>query len=732
MILQALYELAQAEQLIGDPDFEYKPISWVIRLREDGTLVNIEDHRRNVNEGKTTRSGKSLNAKWQGKNEVVPVQPTRTSGDSAFFLVDKAEYVFGIDPNGKRPPDKLAQRAGLFRERLETCAANSGDPGTKVVVNFLRSIEHNAPALPEDVTASDLFAFRVGESGFVHLRPEVKAWWKQQREAEEGDARYRCLITGEPVVTVELFPQIKRVPGGTPSGVALVSHNLRAFESYGLSGNDNAPVSRAASQAAAAALNRLLHREPDKAFGRPDLKPRHVRLSNDTVVVYWSPHGDPDALDAIAGLTEAESTEVVADAYKSVWRGEPPTLRDASRFYAMTLTGTQGRLIVRDWFETTVDDVLKSLGQYFEHISIDDAWRRGNAQPPSLWQLKSSLALDPAKIPSTFMQQWWRVVTRPKLALPASIVARVLDRLQATVASEGYLTPTPFALLRLYLVRQGDSQMGPHLNKLHPRPAYHCGRLMAILSRVQDEARGEGQTNATVNRKFFGAVMTSPGLYFGRLLALAEKAHLRKIGGDRESFFRDNIAEVLSAMGDDMPRMLRMEDQSYFVLGFYQQMAHLAALPPMKMLRATTRGVWVQSYGEQVVANALTAEKIDWWYDTEVPVDNRQRYRRPDFYIPSPNPSARVFLEVLGKMDDEQYQRDWEAKKQDYRLLGILPHEEKGDASGGRLYWINTTRPKGERLDPTAIREQIKTWFGYLVDAVDPSFDEPSEEPDNV
>mgnify|MGYP006976785416 CR=1 FL=1 len=48
MILKALCELAQAEELIGDPDFEHKPVSWVVRLREDGSLVHINEDRKSV------------------------------------------------------------------------------------------------------------------------------------------------------------------------------------------------------------------------------------------------------------------------------------------------------------------------------------------------------------------------------------------------------------------------------------------------------------------------------------------------------------------------------------------------------------------------------------------------------------------------------------------------------------------------------------------------------------
>ncbi len=51
MILQALVQLAENEKLIADPDFEFKPVAWIVRLKEDGTCIGIEDNRQNLNEG---------------------------------------------------------------------------------------------------------------------------------------------------------------------------------------------------------------------------------------------------------------------------------------------------------------------------------------------------------------------------------------------------------------------------------------------------------------------------------------------------------------------------------------------------------------------------------------------------------------------------------------------------------------------------------------------------------
>ena len=62
-------------------------------------------------------------------------------------------------------------------------------------------------------------------------------------------------------------PLVKNVPGGTTSGVALVSFNKSAFESYGWEEKSGVPVanvaiSEHAAQASMTALNRLLNPNP--------------------------------------------------------------------------------------------------------------------------------------------------------------------------------------------------------------------------------------------------------------------------------------------------------------------------------------------------------------------------------------------------------------------------------------------------------------------------------------
>ncbi len=91
MILKALYELAKREVLVPDPDFEIKPVSWVIRVGDNGRFLSVEP----LKHAEWLPEGSKKKPKMLGIPMFVPYQGSRTSGDRAFFLVDKAEYTLG-------------------------------------------------------------------------------------------------------------------------------------------------------------------------------------------------------------------------------------------------------------------------------------------------------------------------------------------------------------------------------------------------------------------------------------------------------------------------------------------------------------------------------------------------------------------------------------------------------------------------------------------------------------
>jgi len=126
-------------------------------------------------------------------------------------------------------------------------------------------------------------------------------------------------------------------------------------------------------------------------------------------------------------------------------------------------------------------------------------------------------------------------------------------------------------LMRAYLVRKGDEHMEPYLNQEHPAPAYHCGRLMAVLAQIQWAALGD--VGAGVVQRYYAAASVTPSLVLGRLIRLSNY-HLDKIDNKGWAVnLQNRLAAIMGQFQDRMPRSLDLEGQSLFALGYYQQLA---------------------------------------------------------------------------------------------------------------------------------------------------------------
>ena len=137
MILQALYDLAQREGLMEDPDFEPKPVAWLVRLSDKGELLGIVGtHVMGPGPGKGP-------AKEVAKPFMIPRQPTGKSGTKApaSFFVDNAKYVFGLTTKDKKFSAKEGQeKCKAFRDLIAECAAHTSDQGANAVLKFLEDV----------------------------------------------------------------------------------------------------------------------------------------------------------------------------------------------------------------------------------------------------------------------------------------------------------------------------------------------------------------------------------------------------------------------------------------------------------------------------------------------------------------------------------------------------------------------------------------------------------------
>lgn len=525
MILQALYQLALRESLVDDLDYEPKPVGFVIRVDDGGRFLGCQS----TYSTPQVEEGSRKKPIPRARTFMVPREPPRTSGARAFFFIDKAEYALGIDPDGKRPADKLAVRFELFRQRVEECAAATHDPGAIAVRDFLTRLAEGDPfLLSDEAKANDLFAFAYrGCEELITDRNAVKAHFKGLRGAASEDT-VQCLITGNRGPAAELHTQLKNIPGATSSGVPLVSFNARAFESYGWSGNQNAPVSRGAAETYAAALQRLVHPAPPSP-GNPDekLPRRNVRLGDDSLVCYWAAEVGGDKIaDLIGDLLDANPDQA-GNLFRSIWSGRMPHIDDPSAFYALVLSGAQGRVAVRSWIETTVSQAADNLARWVDDLTAatNTPPAKGQEAPrrPSLKERLRALA-PPGKsdVPAPLAAKAIECALRGD-PLPIHILARSVQRYRAEIGDQGYAVlmrrDIQAAWIRAVLQRRRriaklekevSSEMDPNNN----RSGYLLGRLMAVLERLQQVAQGD--INATVIDRFFSAASATPRIVFTR------------------------------------------------------------------------------------------------------------------------------------------------------------------------------------------------------------------------
>lgn len=86
-------------------------------------------------------------------------------------------------------------------------------------------------------------------------------------------------------------------------------------------------------------------------------------------------------------------------------------------------------------------------------------------------------------------------------------------------------------------------------------------------------------------------------------------------------------------------------------------------------IHKTESGIWVRSKSEVIIANILFRSNIDFQYEEKL-YYNATQWKEPDFTI---RHNDKIwYWEHLGLLGDEQYNENWQEKKQIYKDLGVF------------------------------------------------------------
>ncbi|HHB75454.1 MAG TPA: type I-C CRISPR-associated protein Cas8c/Csd1 [Desulfobulbus sp.] len=545
MIFQSLVSLYDRLQDEMPPfGFSVEEIGFVITLDTRGNMVGQPEDLRVKIKANT----------YDFRQSVVPYtnQVNVRSGKGAAkkpnFMVDKADYVFGM--SGKT---KKTVHHDSFMGRINKVCGESKDQGAVAVRSFLgRWQPEDSLELRDWKEMSGMYgkwiAFRLqGDAGFVHERPAVKKLWTEYL-ARKKYAEGVSFLDG---LTQPLQSQYAQFKFG--SGASLVSFNEVAYESYRKKKGANAPISVEAEFKSSTALKYLLRSRTQR-----------IRIG-DATTVFWAQRASP--METFFGqvLNPTQDDQVagqrVQKFLEAVRAGTMPHDIERDRdinFYILGLALNKARLALRFWHVCSVEILLTRFRDHFTNLEMERSEK--DIEFPGIWHLLKETARETKDISPVLGGTLTRSILTGE-RYPQNLFHGVIGRIRADQRIN-YLRAS---ILKAVLQRNYTKEVPMSLNTERRETAYLLGRLFAVLEKAQLDALGK--VNATIKDRYFSSASATPASVFPRLIRLSQH-HIEKAEYGYVSDRR--IAEIMEHV-DNFPNHMNLQDQGLFAIAYYQQ-----------------------------------------------------------------------------------------------------------------------------------------------------------------
>lgn len=573
MILQALYDYYQRKGDLAPQGYEWKEIPFLIVIDENGSFVNLEDTR--TIEGKNKRA----------KNYLV-IKNLHSTGKNAWKIAnvfwDHYGYVLAQakekDENKTQEQlkDDALNQHGSFIKLVSDLANKHPENMQFEAVNKFLNLPEQIAKVKENEIWKDCskipgcnLSFRiVGELKLVAEHADLQtltiAKSKETEDEEFESLDGVCLITGEkgPIAILHTTTPIQ---GGNSSGKLVGFQKKSGYDSYYKEQGANASVSKKAEAAYTTALNVLLEKDSNNKLKLSDMTilfwaEKETDFENKFPFFFAAPNkDDPD-----------RNAREIKALFDSIHSGKSNNNGDTS-FYILGIAPNAARISVRFWRTGKVKDFAEKIVLHFTDLDIIHG-KNDEREYFTLFNLLSNIAfeykvenvppnlagkmveciIDGSQYPATLQQQCIRRVRADK----------IINRIRAAIL-KAYLNRKN----RIYI--NNEKQITMALDRENSNQGYLCGRLFAVLEKVQEEA--QPRINTTIKDRFYGAASSTPVTVFGRLISLTNH-HLAKLNPGRKTNLEKLIQEVMASVSSNgVPAHLSLDDQSRFAIGYYHQ-----------------------------------------------------------------------------------------------------------------------------------------------------------------
>lgn len=409
----------------------------------------------------------------------------------------------------------------------------------------------------------------IGINGYAASDNEILQVKKQSKSNE--NKKTICLITGvkeKPVnTTYSSF-----ILGGK-SNAKLVAFQVNSgYDSYGKKMGLNAPISEEAEFKYTTALLKLLSKKSRNKFRIGDRSFIFLASSNNEAAEQTE-----ESLFELLGYTEEVNDdpnakiEQVRKVFTAIYSGSLKTSLE-DRFYILGLAPNSARIAVVYWSECSLKEFAGKILQHFKDMEIIDTRKDGKPYM-GIKDMLAAVTLSGKQseaipnLPEAIVNSIFQGSPYP-FTLYSACIRRI--RAESGNHDKKAIRIARMAIIKAYLNRTNNNnqKIEKMLDKSNTNQGYLCGRLFAVLDKIQEDANGI----SSIRERYMNAASATPASVFATILNLSSH-HMEKLTNDGKKIFfekmKQEIIDKIPASG--FPAHLNLQDQGRFFIGYYHQ-----------------------------------------------------------------------------------------------------------------------------------------------------------------
>lgn len=571
MILKALYDYYQR---YTDYDSDSLPrygtmnalISFIVVIDINGKFIRLEDCRQENGKGKTF---------------VLPLG-VHTNAITPFLFWDNCQYALDYSTANKplneielKNPQKVQKwekslssahsKHKAFVEKCIRIANETQEEKLQAVASFYRNGQLAKLMSTDDwelikKNPSSNVSFRIsGDTQLVANIPVLLNYIEK-----DSDKEGICLITGKRGAIIR-----KSTPtpiSGCNASASLVSFQEDSgYDSYGKSKAYNAPISIDAEFAFSTALKKLNEANSKNKFS----------IGNRLYVYFASKNGEVsnqmvNCLFDIFGKSDDPNSNLkkVRDTIKSIYNGKRHKISN-NIFHIIGIAPNLGREAIIYYSETELSDFAGILDKHFADMEVYAP--KFEKSYYGLYEMLRSVTLKgdvkkncPPNLPDAVVKSIFQ-----GLPYPYTLFAAAIRRIRAEQDITPFNNPCRVAIIKAYLNRLNDNntKIKTMLDKENTNPGYLCGRLFAVLCKIQNDANHIN----SIQERYMNSASATPSAVFATILNLSAH-HSEKLNEGTKIFYEKIKQEIIAKLpADGFPTHLDLQEQGRFFVGFYHQ-----------------------------------------------------------------------------------------------------------------------------------------------------------------